>query len=228
MIEIKDVVKTYESPDGELTVLNGVNLEVKEGDTVVVMGASGSGKTTLLNIIAGLDKPKSGKVFFDGEDIFSLSLKERALYRNKKIGMIFQFFNLLNEFTALENVAIPLIIGGKNKKDSFEKAEDMLKRFGLEKRKEHKPYQLSGGEQQRVAIARALIKKPKILLLDEPTGNLDWKNAEETMVFIKEKIKESNITAILVTHSYELAKDFGKVFKLKEGKIKKISVDKLL
>ncbi len=221
MIEIKDVVKTYESPDGELTVLNGVNLEIKEGDTVVVMGASGSGKTTLLNIIAGLDRPKSGKVFFDGEDIFSLSLKERALYRNKKIGMIFQFFNLLNEFTALENVAIPLIIGGENKRDSFEKAENLLKRFGLEKRKEHKPYQLSGGEQQRVAIARALIKKPKLLLLDEPTGNLDWKNADGTMKFIKKIITEEKITAILVTHSYDIAKEFGEIYKLKEGKIKK-------
>ncbi len=228
MIEVKELKKTYSSPDGELVVLDGVNLRIREKSSVVVMGASGSGKTTLLNIIAGLDKPKSGEVLFNGENIFTLSLKERAFYRNKNIGMIFQFFNLLNEFTALENIAIPLIIGGENRRESFKKAEKMLKKFGLYDRKEHRPYQLSGGEQQRVAIARALIKKPRLLLLDEPTGNLDWKSARETMSFIKERIKEESITAVLVTHSYEIARDFGEVYKLKEGKLIKISVDKLV
>ena len=228
MIKINNIKKSYSSPDGELIVLDGIDLKIKEHSSIVVMGASGSGKTTLLNIIAGLDKPNRGEVLFNGKNIFSLSLKERAFYRNKNIGMIFQFFNLLNEFTAAENVALPLIIGGENKKDSLKRAENMLKKFGLYDRREHRPFQLSGGEQQRVAIARALIKKPKLLLLDEPTGNLDWKSANETISFIKERIKEEKITAILVTHSYEIAKDFGEVFKLKEGKIIKISVDKII
>jgi len=228
MIKINNIKKSYSSPDGELIVLDGIDLKIKEHSSIVVMGASGSGKTTLLNIIAGLDKPNRGEVLFNGKNIFSLSLKERAFYRNKNIGMIFQFFNLLNEFTAAENVALPLIIGGENKKDSLKRAENMLKKFGLYDRREHRPFQLSGGEQQRVAIARALIKKPKLLLLDEPTGNLDWKSANETISFIKERIKEEKITAVLVTHSYEIAKDFGEVFKLKEGKIIKISVDKII
>ncbi len=228
MIKVENIVKTYDSPDGELIVLDGVNLSIKNKENIVIMGASGSGKTTLLNIIAGLDTPKRGKIIFEGVDIFSLSLKERAFYRNKNIGMIFQFFNLLNEFTALENVALPLIIGGLGKRESLERAEYMLEKFNMNKRKEHKPYQLSGGEQQRIAIARALIKEPKLLLLDEPTGNLDWKNAKDTMEFIKKVIKEKEITAVLVTHSYEIAKDFGEIFKLKEGKIKKFSIDKLV
>ncbi len=219
MIKIENLKKSYPSPSGKIIVIDGINLHIKKGNSIVIMGSSGSGKTTLLNLIAGLDLPDTGNVFFETIDIFSLSGKERARIRNKKVGMIFQFFNLLKEFTAVENVAIPLIISGMNKKDALKKAEKILKDFGLEKRLLHKPYELSGGEQQRVAIARAVINNPEILLLDEPTGNLDWKSAKETMDFIMEKIEELKITSVLVTHSYELANKFGKIYTLKHGKL---------
>jgi ABC-type lipoprotein export system ATPase subunit len=221
MIKITDLKKGYPSPKGEIIVLEGVNLNIKKGEAVVIMGSSGSGKTTLLNLIAGLDLPDSGKIFFENTDIFSLSGKKRAELRNKKVGMIFQFFNLLKEFTAVENVAIPLIISGMNKKEALKRGENLLKNFGLGNRIEHRPYELSGGEQQRVAIARAIVRNPEILLLDEPTGNLDWKSANETIEFIKEKISVLNITSVLVTHSYELAKDFGEIYTLKHGKLDK-------
>ncbi len=220
MIKIENLKKSYPSPSGKIIVIDGINLHIKKGNSIVIMGSSGSGKTTLLNLIAGLDLPDTGNVFFETIDIFSLSGKERARIRNKKVGMIFQFFNLLKEFTAVENVAIPLIISGMNKKDALKKAEKILKDFGLEKRLLHKPYELSGGEQQRVAIARAVINNPEILLLDEPTGNLDWKSAKETMDFIMEKIEELKITSVLVTHSYELANKFGKIYTLKHGKLR--------
>jgi len=222
MIKIENLKKRYPSPDGDIKVLNGINLIVDKGESIVITGDSGSGKTTLLNLVAGLDTPTEGKVYYFGENIFSFGPQKRAFFRNRKIGMIFQFFNLLKEFSTVENVAMPLIIGGEQKKSALKKAKELLVNFGMGERLEHKAYQLSGGEQQRVSIARALINDPELLLLDEPTGNLDWKRAKEIIDFIITKVEEFNLTNMLVTHSLELASLFPKRYHLKKGTLEHI------
>ncbi len=197
-------------------VLKGINLEVEEGDFLAIMGASGSGKSTLLNIIGLLDKPDSGTYILDGQEVSKLNKRELAYLRNRKIGFVFQAFYLVPWATAVENVLLPLLYRGNINREDEKKAVELLKRLGLEKRINAKPNELSGGEQQRVAIARALITNPKLLLADEPTGNLDSKSSQEVMSIFK-KLNENGITIIMVTHDPEIA-DFAKKVKIiKDG-----------
>jgi len=216
LVILKDITKTYYTGKVAYQVLKGISLEVEEGEFLAIMGASGSGKSTLLNIIGLLDKPDSGIYILDGQEVSQLTKKELAYLRNRKIGFVFQAFYLVPWATALENVLLPLLYRGKINKEDEKKAVELLKRLGLEKRINAKPNELSGGEQQRVAIARALITNPKLLLADEPTGNLDSKSSQEVMNIFKE-LNENGITIIMVTHDPEIA-DFAKKIKIiKDG-----------
>ena len=216
LVILKNITKTYYTGKVAYQVLKGISLEVEEGEFLAIMGASGSGKSTLLNIIGLLDKPDSGICILDGQEVNRLTKKELAYLRNRKIGFVFQAFYLVPWATALENVLLPLLYRGKINKEDEKKAVELLKRLGLEKRINAKPNELSGGEQQRVAIARALITNPKLLLADEPTGNLDSKSSQEVMSIFK-KLNENGITIIMVTHDPEIA-DFAKKVKIiKDG-----------
>lgn len=216
LVILKNITKTYYTGKVAYQVLKGISLEVDEGEFLAIMGASGSGKSTLLNIIGLLDKPDSGIYILDGQEVSQLTKKELAYLRNRKIGFVFQAFYLVPWATALENVLLPLLYRGKINKEDEKKAVELLKRLGLEKRINAKPNELSGGEQQRVAIARALITNPKLLLADEPTGNLDSKSSQEVMNIFKE-LNENGITIIMVTHDPEIA-DFAKKIKIiKDG-----------
>jgi lipoprotein-releasing system ATP-binding protein len=197
LIELKGIKKNY----GKLEILKGIDLSVKKGELISIVGSSGAGKSTLLQIIGTLDSPNHGQLLIDNKDLNKLNKAKLSTFRNKNIGFIFQFHNLLPEFSALENICIPAFIGGKSQKDAQKSAFDLLKRLKLEDRANHKPSQLSGGEQQRVAVARALINQPTILLADEPSGNLDSKNADDLHKLIIEINKEFNQTCIVVTHN---------------------------
>lgn len=197
--------KAYKvSKQNTLEVLKGVDIAIPGGKISVIVGASGAGKSTLLHIISGLDSPDSGSVNLLGTDIFSLGQKALSKFRNQNIGFVFQFHHLLPEFTALENVAIPMMIGGKGKKDAFRRAEELIAITGLEKRKHHKPAELSGGEQQRTALARALSNDPKLILADEPTGNLDSANAQTINDLFIDLRDNFGKTLVIVTHNKDL------------------------
>lgn len=217
LVFLQNIVKNYQTGNIEHKVLKGINLEVEEGDFLAIMGVSGSGKTTLLNIIGLLDKPTSGTYIFDGQDVSKLNNKEIAFIRNKKIGFIFQAFHLIPWATVLENVLLPLLY----RKEGFTKEDEkealkLLERLGLIDKVYARPSELSGGQQQRVAIARALINKPKLLLADEPTGNLDTQSSAEVMKIFKELNKEG-LTIILVTHDPEIAKNAKKIKIIVDG-----------
>jgi len=216
LVILKNITKTYKTGNIAYQVLKGIDLEVEEKEFLAIMGASGSGKTTLLNIIGLLDKPDSGIYIFDGQEVNKLNKKELAYIRNRKIGFVFQAFHLVPWATALENVLMPLLYRGVFKKDDEERALQLLTRLGLEKRINAKPSELSGGEQQRVAIARALITHPKLLLADEPTGNLDSKSSQEVMKIFKE-LNEEGLTIIMVTHDPEIAKFAQRIKIIKDG-----------
>jgi len=216
LVVLKNITKAYKTGKVNYQVLKGIDLEVKEGEFLAIMGVSGSGKSTLLNIIGLLDKPDSGTYIFDNQEVSKLSKKELAEIRNKKIGFVFQAFHLIPWSTAFENVLMPLLYRGKIEKEDEERAKKLLIRLGLEKRINAKPSELSGGEQQRVAIARALITKPKLLLADEPTGNLDSKSSQEVMNIFKE-LNEEGLTIIMVTHDPEIAKFAQKIKIIKDG-----------
>lgn len=209
--------KIYTGINSDTLALDGIDLEIEAGDMVAITGPSGSGKSTLLHIIGGIDNPTGGEVLVEGKNIFSLNDKELSKFRNENIGFVFQFHYLLSEFTAIENVAIPLQL--KSDKQAMKKAEDLLIKLGLGDRLHHKPSMLSGGQQQRVAIARAIITKPKILIADEPTGNLDSKNAINVMELIKELSQKNGMTVIIATHDIEIAKYCRYIYYLKDGKI---------
>ncbi|WP_038055572.1 ABC transporter ATP-binding protein [Thermodesulfobacterium hydrogeniphilum] len=217
LVILKDITKTYQTGKVSYQVLKGINLEVEKGEFLAIMGASGSGKTTLLNIIGLLDKPTSGSYILDGEEVSKLSKQELAYIRNRKLGFIFQAFHLIPWATALENVLMPLLYRkeGISKKDE-ERAKKLLERLGLGDRIKAKPAELSGGQQQRVAIARALIGKPKLLLADEPTGNLDSKSSEEVIKIFRE-LNQEGITIIMVTHDPEIAKYAKRIKIIKDG-----------
>jgi len=216
LVVLKNITKSYKTGKISYQVLKGINLEVEEGDFLAIMGASGSGKSTLLNIIGLLDKPDSGTYILDGQEVSKLNKRELAYLRNRKIGFVFQAFYLVPWATTLENVLLPLLYRGNINREDEKKAIELLKRLGLEKRINARPNELSGGEQQRVAIARALITNPKLLLADEPTGNLDSKSSQEVMSIFKE-LNENGITIIMVTHDPEIA-DFAKKVKIiKDG-----------
>ncbi len=201
MIKAENINKHY----GSLHVLKDISLEIKQAEVVAIVGASGAGKTTLLQLIGTLDKPDTGKIFIDNVDISSLSNKKLSAFRNKHIGFVFQFHHLLPEFTAIENICLPAFIAGVSKKEAAEKAMKLLHLLGVTERAEHKPSELSGGEQQRVAVARALINSPSVILADEPSGNLDSNNAQELHKLFFDLRIELNQTFVIVTHNKELA-----------------------
>ena len=215
MIEAKQIKYSY----GNLEVLKGVDLQIKKGEFVSIVGASGAGKTTLLQLLGTLDNIQSGTLKIRGKELNSLSQKELAQFRNQEIGFVFQFHNLLNEFTALENVCLPSYINGTNKKEAEQKGLELLELLGLKDRAEHKPDELSGGEQQRVAVARALINSPSILLADEPSGNLDSKNADDLHQLFLKLNTELEQTFVVITHNSKLADLAHRKLEMKDGKI---------
>ncbi len=218
MLHLKNIKKSYFLEGNKIEVLKNINLDVKKGDSIALTGRSGAGKTTLINILATLEHPDDGEMLINDVNPFNFTDKKLSLFRNEIIGIVFQFHHLLPEFTALENVKLPLMIAGKNR-NADELASEMLKKVGLEHRLNHKPAELSGGEQQRVAVARAVIRSPKLLLMDEPTGNLDKVSGEGVLELIFDLSKQYNLTTALVTHDNNLAKKMNHLFELKKGEV---------
>lgn len=221
LIELRDIHKNYRMGDIVVPVLKGVSLTVARGEMVALMGTSGSGKSTLMNILGCLDRPTSGQYWLDGDELSRLSPDGRALIRNRKLGFVFQSFNLLPRTSALENVAMPLSYGAGNvsEREAQRRAAEMLARVGLQDRMDHEPSQLSGGEQQRVAIARALINNPPLLFADEPTGNLDSRTSEEVLRMFQELNAQEGITVIMVTHETDVARYAKRVIHIIDGVI---------
>ncbi len=213
MIEARNIVKRY----GDLEVLRGVDLEITQGEIVSIVGPSGAGKTTLLQIIGTLDTPQQGEVCYEGKNVLTLKDKEMAQFRNRNIGFVFQFHQLLPEFTMLENVAIPALLGGDNRNEAYSRATHLLERMHLADRLDHKPSQLSGGECQRVAVARALINSPKVILADEPSGSLDSQNKQELHRLFFELREELGQTFIIVTHDEGLAAQADRTLHMRDG-----------
>ncbi|HEU5145968.1 MAG TPA: ABC transporter ATP-binding protein [Chryseosolibacter sp.] len=215
MLRATGIQKSY----GPLQVLKNINLHVEKGEIVAIVGASGAGKSTLLHILGTLDVPDAGKVYIHGKDVFTQSSRNLASFRNQSIGFVFQFHNLLPEFSALENVFIPGLIGGKDSSQVRKRAESLLEMLGISHRKDHKPSELSGGEQQRTAVARALINSPDLILADEPSGNLDSKNAVELHNLFFQLRKDLNQTFIIVTHNSDLAMMADRRVEIRDGMI---------
>jgi lipoprotein-releasing system ATP-binding protein len=217
MLRATQIEKSY----GKLAVLKGIDLEIAKGEIVAIVGASGAGKSTLLHILGTLDYPDKGKVLIHGNDVFSQSRKNLAAFRNKTLGFVFQFHNLLPEFSALENVMIPGLIGNKDERKVRKRSEELLAMLGLGDRINHKPSELSGGEQQRTSVARAMINAPDLILADEPSGNLDSKNAEDLHTLFFQLRKETGQTFIIVTHNEHLSEMADRKIELKDGLITK-------
>jgi len=225
ILQLERVHKSYERPRGvqgagrgnQLEVLKGIDLGIHSSEAVCIVGASGAGKSTLLQILGTLDRPTSGRVLYKGQDLSAKTDEELATFRNKELGFVFQFHHLLSEFTALENVMLPARIGGMSEKAAREQALELLKTLGLSDRKEHFPSELSGGEQQRVAVARALVQRPKILLADEPTGNLDTENSRHIQELFFDFKRRLGLTLVVVTHDVGFASRFPRRLTLKDG-----------
>ena len=220
LIKLEKIKKSYPLGDGFLEILKGISLTIEQGEFVAIMGPSGSGKSTLMNILGCLDKPSGGKYWLEGEEVEKLSSDQLATIRNKKIGFVFQGFNLLSRTSALENVELPMVYAGIDDKTRREKAIKALKAVGLESRMDHQPNQLSCGQQQRVAIARALVTEAPIIFADEPTGNLDTKTSIEVMNLFTKFNKELNRTIILVTHEEDIARYADRIIKVVDGEIR--------
>ncbi len=220
ILKAENIYKSFKTVKKvQLEILKGISLEIEPEKITVIVGASGAGKSTLLHLLGALDRPDSGEVFYKDKNIFNLSDERLAKFRNRNIGFIFQFHHLLPEFTALENVAIPQMINGTSLKDASEKSKELLETVGLGERTEHKPAELSGGEQQRVAVARALANNPQIIFADEPTGNLDSANSEEIHKLIVELKEKYDKTFVIVTHNQNLVELADKVFEIKDGNL---------
>lgn len=217
MIEIHDLYKVYGQNHNRVEALKKINLRIKKGEFVAIVGESGSGKSTLLHMIGGVDRPTSGKVLIDGIDITTLSERESAVFRLRKIGLVFQFFNLLPILTVEENIEMPVLLDDGIMEESYK--NELIRLLDLESRKHHLPSQLSGGQQQRTAIGRALANKPAIILADEPTGNLDSKNARDVLELLKYSVRKYNQTLVLITHDEKIAHMADRVITIKEGEI---------
>ncbi|MCK5042419.1 MAG: ABC transporter ATP-binding protein [Candidatus Aenigmarchaeota archaeon] len=218
MIELNDVKKIYRMGEVDVPALNGVSLKIKQGEFIAIMGPSGSGKSTLMNMVGCLDVPTQGKIFLDGKDISKMSESGLAQIRGKKIGFVFQKFNLLSTLTALENVTMPMMFQNVDENVRRKKGVELLDLVGLEKRSSHKPSELSGGQQQRVAIARSLANDPEVILADEPTGNLDTKTGRDIMVMLK-KLHNDGKTIIMVTHDPDVGKHAKRIVLIKDGMV---------
>ncbi|TLY63622.1 MAG: lipoprotein-releasing ABC transporter ATP-binding protein LolD [Gammaproteobacteria bacterium] len=217
VLEARDVHKSFRQGPVTLEVLQGIALAVAPAERLAIVGASGSGKTTLLQILGGLDRPTSGRVLVDGRDIHGLSEEQRGVLRNRALGFVYQFHHLLPEFSALENVAMPLLVRRVQIVEARAKARQLLQRVGLGERLDHRPHQLSGGERQRAAVARALVTEPRIVLADEPTGNLDGGNAEAVFALMLELNRERGTSLVVVTHDLRLANRLDRVFEIERG-----------
>ena len=224
MIEIKDINKSY----GALQVLRDVCVDIRQGEVVSIVGPSGAGKTTLLQIMGTLDKPDSGSIVFNGTDVLKLKGRELAHFRNRNIGFVFQFHQLLPEFTALENVAMPALLGGTRQSEAYKRAGELLEYMGLSERVDHKPAQLSGGESQRVAVARALINNPGVILADEPSGSLDSQNKRELHDLFFRLRREMNQTFVIVTHDELLAQQADRVLHMRDGAIENFTQNNVI
>ena len=219
MIEINGLYKTFKIGEHDLTVLKGINLEIRRGELLAIMGASGAGKSTLLHIIGMLDRPTRGTVSFEGQDLFQLSDAAQAEFRNRRIGFVFQFHHLLPEFTALENACMPALIQRRSPADVETDAIALLNEVGLGERLHHKPGELSGGEQQRVAVARALMQRPDLVLADEPTGNLDTHTGEALFALMRDLNKSRGTTFVIVTHNEKLSAQADRIVYMQDGQI---------
>lgn len=217
IVKVENLNKIYGTNENKVIALDDINFSIDKGDFVVILGASGSGKSTLLHLLGGVDRPTKGKVYIDGVDIFSLNDDELAIFRRKNVGLIYQFFNLIPILNVAENISLPADLDKRNidKKEM----DNLLNMVGLEKRKDHLPSQLSGGQEQRVAIARALVNKPALILADEPTGNLDSNTTKEILELFKICNEKYNQTLVIITHNLEVAKIAKRIIKLKDGKI---------
>ena len=224
MIEIENINKSY----GSLQVLRDVCVDIHQGEVVSIVGPSGAGKTTLLQIIGTLDRPDSGSIIFNGTDVLKLKGRELAHFRNRNIGFVFQFHQLLPEFTALENVAMPALLGGTKQSEAYKRAGELLQYMGLSERINHKPAQLSGGESQRVAVARALINNPSVILADEPSGSLDSQNKHELHDLFFRLRSEMNQTFVIVTHDEQLAQQADRVLHMRDGAIENFTKNSVI
>ncbi len=220
LIETHEVSRHYQMGATKVVALDRVSVSIAEGEFVALLGTSGSGKSTLLNLIGGLDSPSEGEVFFDGRSLAPLTKREMARYRRRSVGMIFQNFNLITTMTAAENVELALAFGGLAGRERVTRAGELLERVGLGERRDHRPAELSGGEQQRVAIARALANRPRVLLADEPTGNLDSTRARELLSLLGEMVSHDKLTVLMVTHDRDLATQFAdRTIQMRDGRI---------
>lgn len=220
VLECRNLGKTFIDGKDELKVLNNINIKIARAAQVAIMGRSGSGKSTLLQLLGGLDIPSTGQVMLNGQDILALNETERAKWRNKAIGFIYQMHHLLAEFTALENIALPLLIAGTTARDALAQAKILIKTVGLNDRSDHRPGQLSGGERQRIAIARSIVMNPVCVFADEPTGNLDAENAELTLHLIQQLNRERGTTFVVVTHDADLAARLDYTYYLQDGMLR--------
>ncbi len=217
ILRVEKLTKIYGKDTTKVVALDNVSFSVEKGEFVAIVGASGSGKSTLLHLIGGLDRPTSGKVYIDGVDIFSFNSDKMAIFRRRQVGLIYQFYNLIPILNVVENITLPLSLD--NRKIDQDKINEMLKLLGLEKRKNHLPNELSGGEQQRTSIGRALITNPTLILADEPTGNLDSKSSDEIVALLKKSNKELKQTIIMITHNMEIAKCADRIIRIEDGHI---------
>ncbi|MGB8692847.1 MAG: lipoprotein-releasing ABC transporter ATP-binding protein LolD [Steroidobacteraceae bacterium] len=225
VLSAQGVTRAFHEGSSTLEVLRGLDLQVRSGERLGIIGASGSGKTTLLQILGGLDRPDSGRVAIDGRDLHALSETERGQLRNRTIGFVYQFHHLLAEFSALENVAMPLLVRRMDAAGAARRATALLGRVGLGERLNHRPHQLSGGERQRAAVARALVTQPRLVLADEPTGNLDGRNAEQVFALMLELNRELGTSLVVVTHDVRLAARMDRVLELDQGQLRPIGAN---